>query len=628
MRKIMSMILCAVMVLSLFAFGAFAEGPVAITTADQFKAMAADGDYYLDADITVSETYATPFTGTFDGKGHSVTVSVPLFAEMNGTVKNLVVKGLVDNSALTAEAPAHTGAVAQTINGNAVFENIKNEAVVKGMLTDFDGTYRAGAGGIAGLALKGAIVFKNCENTAEITGHAAGGILGSYDDKDKTYDKANFSVTFVNCLNTGHISASDSVKKTNAGSAGGILGIGNKISFVYFTNCKNTGKIEADKACAGPAGGITGYIYTAVTTDEAGECIFLGCVNSGEVLSSASQAGGITGWSRLHSEFIDCVNSGFIHSGTDGSGAMKGYCGGIAGRTSADKNSNTTSLFKNCLNSGKIASGRDQAAGIVAYHNSHDVTLVNCTNTGTITADTNASTKITVAGIFANHGQNETVGVGVIKAIGCVNSGELITNDVEDATLHAKEKYAAGIIAYVWGNATQYPVIENCVNTGNINNAYIDFSGQLLGYSNTVKVTITGSVGTGTITPAEGGYTSFVGANKVNVTEMTITGNKIVNADGTVWYGYAKTDGYEKIAIAEAGNEHVEFVSADAAKNAIGALGEIGYKAPAASDPVGYIAPGSGTSTPTTGDTAIWFAVVGAVALIGMAVAVKTVKSR
>ena len=147
MRKLLAIILCAVMTVSLAFVGVSAADPEVITTAEQFAAMAADGNYKLGADIAVAETYAAPFTGTFDGDNHTVTVSVPMFAEMNGTVKNLIVKGEVDNSAATAEAPAYSGSVAQTIKGNATFENIKNEAVIKGMLTDYDSTYRAGAGG-------------------------------------------------------------------------------------------------------------------------------------------------------------------------------------------------------------------------------------------------------------------------------------------------------------------------------------------------------------------------------------------------------------------------------------------------------------------------------------------------
>ena len=89
MRKTFSLILSVIMVLSLFTVGAVAAEGTAINSAEDFKNMTADGKYYLAADITVSETYAGTFTGTLDGNGKTVTVSAPMFEQMNGTVKNL-----------------------------------------------------------------------------------------------------------------------------------------------------------------------------------------------------------------------------------------------------------------------------------------------------------------------------------------------------------------------------------------------------------------------------------------------------------------------------------------------------------------------------------------------------------
>ena len=52
-----------------------------------------NGNYYLTGDVTVTATYADEFTGTFDGKGYTVTTSVPLFNKVNGaTIKTLLLK--------------------------------------------------------------------------------------------------------------------------------------------------------------------------------------------------------------------------------------------------------------------------------------------------------------------------------------------------------------------------------------------------------------------------------------------------------------------------------------------------------------------------------------------------------
>ncbi|MCR4682380.1 MAG: hypothetical protein K5647_03495, partial [Clostridiales bacterium] len=70
-----------------------------ISTAAEFLAMKADGTYYLDADITLTASYEATFTGTFDGNGHTVTVSgVPMFADIGKSViKNLTIDGSIES---------------------------------------------------------------------------------------------------------------------------------------------------------------------------------------------------------------------------------------------------------------------------------------------------------------------------------------------------------------------------------------------------------------------------------------------------------------------------------------------------------------------------------------------------
>lgn len=159
MRKVTSVILCVLMIASMLAFGvSAAPAGTAITDAAGFAAMAADGSYYLDADITVDTTYATTFTGIFDGNGHKVTTSVPMFAEMNGTVKNLTIEGNVE----VASGYGAALAVQTTATDNQVlYENIVNNATVKATAS--------GAGALLGYG-KGDtnIKFSKCVNNAAI----------------------------------------------------------------------------------------------------------------------------------------------------------------------------------------------------------------------------------------------------------------------------------------------------------------------------------------------------------------------------------------------------------------------------------------------------------------------------
>lgn len=415
------------------------------------------------------------------------------------------------------------------------------------------------------------------------------------------------------------MSASDSTKVNNNGAAGGILGIANKVGYLTFKNCKNSGKIEADKACGGPAGGITAYIYTAIKADGNELASFIDCENSGEVITADSQAGGITGWSRIRAEFTNCVNSGYIHSGTNGSDKNNGYCAGIACRVSSDKGAVTTK-FTNCLNSGNVNSGRDQAGGIVAYHNGGPIEFVNCTNSGKISNDTNQSGKAGKAGgIFGSHGQNSEAKAdspAIISFTGCTNSGEILPG--KDAS---KDNYTGGMFGYIWASSTQYATVEKCVNTGTI--YCLKIASQIAGYTNSTNTSIKDCVGNGKIVLAEGGQLpSFIGLSSAVAADYAISGNKIVKDDGTQYFTYSinADNSASVVELKDADPAKLAVVEAADAQAAIAALGAIGYQAAQASDP--------GTVTPVvTGDGIVWVALVAAVSVLGMGIALKTGKN-
>ena len=126
MRKTLSIVLSVVMILSACCFAlpvsAAPEG-TPINTADEFMAMAADGTYYLNADITLTASYANPFSGTLDGNGKTVTISAPMFAEFNGTAKNLTING-----AITSDGDA--GALAVTSTAGMIVSDVTNNVSI------------------------------------------------------------------------------------------------------------------------------------------------------------------------------------------------------------------------------------------------------------------------------------------------------------------------------------------------------------------------------------------------------------------------------------------------------------------------------------------------------------------
>ena len=175
-------------------------------------------------------TENAPFTGTFDGQGHSITglyidsdsTYQGLFGYMSGTnsaVRNLTVSG-------TIRGNGSVGGVVGWNNGGTI-ENCHNTVAVSGS---------GSAGGVVGVSRGGTVT--NCYNTGEVSdGGSAGGVVG--------YSGG----TVKNCYNTGEVSGDV--------SAGGVVGY----SGGTVTNCYNTGAVNGD----GSAGGVVGSSGDTVT---------------------------------------------------------------------------------------------------------------------------------------------------------------------------------------------------------------------------------------------------------------------------------------------------------------------------------------------------------------------------
>ena len=151
MKKIISFALAVVMIAGLFSVipmtvtaeesstgvtevGAVPTGYVPVGTAIEdeagFANMTADGKYYLAKDIEITESYASKFTGTFDGNGYSIKLNgKPIFSSLSTcTVKNMNIWGSVTATGTKTTA----GAIVGTLSGSSIaaFENIVKHATV------------------------------------------------------------------------------------------------------------------------------------------------------------------------------------------------------------------------------------------------------------------------------------------------------------------------------------------------------------------------------------------------------------------------------------------------------------------------------------------------------------------
>ena len=180
---------------------ALAEGTV--SSAKEFAEMVASGSYTLTKDIIVTEPYASDFSGTFDGNGHTVTLNITASTANVGLFK--------------------------TLSGGAVVKNVK-----------VDGTV-SGTEGVAGIAAQAnGATISGCINCAIIsaTGRYVGGIVGKLQGG-----------TVENCYNTGAISSS---RNRPAVNLGGIVGYIDESATVK--NCYNVGEITVTNKATNMAG--------------------------------------------------------------------------------------------------------------------------------------------------------------------------------------------------------------------------------------------------------------------------------------------------------------------------------------------------------------------------------------
>ncbi len=298
MKKIISIILCAVMVLSMFGIISVSAAPTgtAINSEAEFAAMTADGVYYLNSDITVSASYAGEFKGTFDGNGKTITANnVPLFETFSGKVSNLTITGDITGT-------TNLAALAVKTNGMVAI-NCKNYANVK----------------VTGI------------NPAdEKDGIIAGGFIADADDKGQTL------CVFRDCINYGNISV-DTVVDANPDDtsvkmletfAGGFMG---RASGFDARFCENNGTVTAPSNRAYAGGFLGRGAWTASALTDFNYFTVQDCVNNGAV-TSGYDAGGFGGNIGIGDNSIGvpyiidyCVNTAEIRGGYRVGGFI-GYC--------------------------------------------------------------------------------------------------------------------------------------------------------------------------------------------------------------------------------------------------------------------------------------------------------------
>lgn len=439
----------------------------AVTEAAPLDEFMQEGTVILLQDVDLSAFSQTcfvgqaenPFTGTFDGKGHTLTVSLN-----DGDAKEL---GLFHTLDATAAVKNLTLAGSMTIS--------KIDPVTAGTLAVFNN-----GAALTGVTNTAAITFSGLK-TSSTMGNL-GGLVGQ--------DKAGS--VYTDCHNTGNFEFLQSVRSV---AIGGLVGSAADDTVGSFVDCSNKGKINMNLADSGQDSGRIGGI---IGMTEAAEWSYTNCVNEGAMTMDFNgtnkqfhSLGGILGYG--YGSFEKCYNRGQIVMNNAKSANRR--IGGIAGCIGSDKGKNKLSLkMVDCHNEADIAVTTNYAGGLVGIAEKMKSGLIeNCTNTGNLS---NPKTDETDGGkIPSQIGGIIGSAYGNIQIKGCVNRGSIT----------GFFRYRAAGILSAARNAGN--TIENCENYGDITVSTIEAAttgfpmvAGLVVIENSSVLTISTSKNVGTLT--------------------------------------------------------------------------------------------------------------------------------
>ncbi len=211
---------------------------------------------------------ATPFRGTFNGNGKTVSHLAINSAANNAGFFGYVIGGTIQNLTISDADVKTTGNGAGILAGRIVGGSV-SDVEVSGSV---EGNYYTG--GVVGCVVTSDVRIENCVNHADINGgQQVGGIVG-------TAYNANGTTVIANCVNYG--SVSDKSGYGAGGIVGFLSGYGNSRDHKAPTveNCTNYGAIKGQDRAGGIGGalGIEGGMgyYNLTAT-------FTNCQNYGSV---------------------------------------------------------------------------------------------------------------------------------------------------------------------------------------------------------------------------------------------------------------------------------------------------------------------------------------------------------
>lgn len=440
---------------------------------------------------------------TVDGEITSANGSLAgVVYDLYGTLENVTNKATVTNTAKTYVAGvvgvAETGAklygvvnqgkvtsagtylagLVGTSNANVRYENCYNEGTINftGGATGTSIT-KAYVAGLIAYCYNDTLI--GCYNTGEIvldkpsnTGYISGliGYANATNNSEPYYIKGCFNTADISsaannagliidtnasgyarfvmedCYNTGDISSTAAGTVTSTYTAGLVTLY---TSGSVYRNCWNKGTVLSQKPVY--AAGIAAY--NKGTFNATSSARFVNCYNTGDIIASGNQGGGIVASLSGYCEIDSCYNVGNVEGGF----GLGGIVAALSGQYTK---------VKNCWNAGTITTSTYRAGGIIGYNSASNAEITNCYNVGEIsTTSTEAKNNYGIGGIAgqgAGHFKN-VYNAGNVKGVAQVG----------------------GLIGYtskgtVSGSAVNGTTVENAYFSGKID-APADTCGMIIG---------------------------------------------------------------------------------------------------------------------------------------------------
>lgn len=498
------------------------------------------------------------FTGTFDGRGNRI-IGLTVSGDNAGIFSTVGKGGVVKDVNIysgTFTGSKNAGAVAGENSGRIEgIVTFGNTVTVTG-----DNSNVSNAGGIVGVNNSG--TFENNANDGELTGGIydvestgsviagsssaiAGGLVGtnngglanSFSDSAVTVGinvtgGTSAGLGGVVGVNTekGNVQYVDSLGVTNGGATGssnigGIIGTNNGNMYSGYNESIVSGKDNVGGIIGENDGGIN-YTVEEDRTVTWSKGTVENVVNATGVTGTGNNVGGLLG-----------TNIGSVENGrNNGTIAGNEYVGGLVG-----DNASKNSVLTNLVNDSSAAITGERYVGGIAGSNAGTITTgneetdetVNLINRGTITgqqyvggvAGRNSGTIINANNDVELNVKDKNQTARYFGGIAGVNTGT-INKATNTADVNADgATYVGGIVGQ--NNGT---LKDMAGNSGNVTGK--DFVGGVAGQNNTALDGVIAS-NDGTVKATEGGAGGIFAENTGDITNSTLTNNKIVAGTGT-----------------------------------------------------------------------------------------------